>query len=115
MASQDLFQPHLRWFCAFISDSLVRVFKPLNVCPAELTGSLGLTFASPKPSGKEAYQESTAAAEYSPLTASLPPAPQAGESRHPSVLNAFCVCWGGKDSISSWPNDKVFALKIPPI
>lgn len=58
MASQDLFQPHLLWFCAFVSsDSLVRVFKLSNVCPAELTGSLGLTFTSSKPSWKDAYWE----------------------------------------------------------
>ena len=57
MASQDLFQTHLLWFCAFVSDLLVRMFKLLNVCPAELTGSLRLTFTSSKPSGKDAYWE----------------------------------------------------------
>ena len=57
MASQDLFQPHSLWFCALVSDSRVRVFKILNVCPAELTGSLGVTFASFKPSWKDVCQE----------------------------------------------------------
>lgn len=57
MASQNLFQPHLLWFCAFVPDSVVRVFKPLNVCPPELAESLGLTFTSSKPSWKDEYWE----------------------------------------------------------
>lgn len=118
MASQDLFQPHLLWFwfCAFISDSLVRVFKPLNICPPELTGTLGMIFTSSTPSWKDEYWK-RAQQQLHILPRQLPSdlLLQAGTSQHPSVLSAFCACWGEKDSISSWPNDKEFGLKISPI
>lgn len=115
MASQDLFQHHLLWFCAFVSsDSLVRVFKLLNVCPAELTGSLGLTFTSSKTFLERCVLgESAAAAEYSPLTAFLQPAPQSGESQHPSILSAFCAVGERRTASAVGLMTRYSVLKFP--
>lgn len=104
MASQDLFHPHLPWFCAFVLDSLVRVFKLLNVCLAELTGSLGLTFTSSKPSWKDVYGEK--AKQQLIIPASLLSSDLLLSQRITacSILNAFCASEGGKDSIRGWPD-----------
>lgn len=102
MASQDPFQPHLLWFCAFVSDSLLN-WQEVWGWPLHSLNLLGKM--------RNGRKRSSSSWVF-PLD-SFPPTCSSGEVQHHSVLNAFCACGGENDSISGWPNDKVFGLKIP--